>query len=176
MQPSFMVGHPIEDELALKFKLSGSNGAIHFPSQSVLLRLDDLRIADLTVFRGEAFVRVLSQDKFMILSIAFASFEFDIVWCPTTAWHSDEELFDPGDEGSHSVFNFIMLDGDHIVRGIRSATIDWPVARAIQRAQKELMAKEIDEAEMTADYIALFRKYPKTIPMEVFHEICALGD
>jgi hypothetical protein len=170
-----MVGQPLDDDFASKFKRSGSSGAINLENQSVLLCLSDFKPTDLKEFEGPAELRVSRQKHFAIISVVFETFSFDIIWSPQIAKLSGEEIYDPGEEYCHPVFNFILLDEGYVVRGIRVATIDWPVAQAIQRAQQDLMQQDVNEDRSMIALQVLFSKYPNGLPLEVFHEYCALG-
>jgi hypothetical protein len=158
------------------FFATGTSGAINIPGQIVTMVLEDYQAKDLDAFYDIANFRVALCKTFMIVSPSFKGFNFDIVWSPAIAKSTGEPIL-PADAGqTHLLFNFVLADGLHYVRGIRSASIAPNCGAALYRAQHELMNKNITEMDVYTEMTLLFSKYPNGFPSNFFHEICALGD
>lgn len=158
------------------FFAAGTSGAINLPGQTVTMVLEDYRPEDRKAFLGMANFRIALCNTFMLVSPSFAGFNFDIVWSPAIAKRTGEPLtpMDAGD--GHLLFHFILADGLHMVRGIRSATIAPNCGTALHRAQNTLMSRDISDTDVYAEMALLFSRYQKGFPDGFFHEVCALGD
>ena len=175
-QPTIIkVGDPLPQHIREVFFATGTSGAVSIPDQMVTMVLEDYKKEDLEAFYGIANFRVSLRKNFMIISPAFSGFNFDIVWSPVIAKNIGEPVL-PADAGdSHMVFNFVLVDGLHYVRGIRTATIAPNCAQALYRAQNTLMNKDVSEIDVLTEMTLLFADYPKGFPTGFFHEVCPLG-
>lgn len=170
------IGDPLPDTMREAFFASGTSGAINIPGQTITMVLSDYSPKDREAFRGIANFRVARCKTFMIVSPAFRSFNFDIVWSPAIARQSGEPVLPEDARSSHLLFNFVLADGLHRVRAIRSATIAPNCGEALCRAQREPMAEDISDMDVHAEMAVLFSRYPQGFPSNFFHEVCALGD
>lgn len=170
-------GKPLPEALTLKMpKDAATTGAVHLPGQMILMTLADYRRSDRDEFLGPARFRVSRQRSFMMLSPAFKTFSFDIIWSPAIARESDEPAPEAMNDKDHLAFTFVLLDGAGIVRGIRVATLSPACGAAMHRAREELMAANVTRADMNREMQDLFARHPRGFPDIMFHETCNLGD
>jgi len=154
----------------------GTGSAIDLPRQMIVMQLADYRKDDLTSFEGPARFRVGLGQNFLLISPMFRGLSFDIIWSPVIARRTGEPDMEKPAAAEHMAFNFILVDGAQIVRGIRLATISPDVATAIWRARGELKSRTVTASALEAEMIALFSRYPRGIPETFFHDACDFGD
>ena len=171
-----LVGEKIPEDIGRVFALTGSSGAISLPHQLVTMVLHDYRLSDEEAFQAPASFRVALCKSFLLISPSFPNFNFDIVWSPLIAKLNGEPELPRPSPTDHMVFNFVLADGQQVIRSIRTATISPECGQALWRAQQTLMAAEFTGEELQHEMIALFSQYPKGIPETFFHESCLLGD
>ena len=73
------------------------------------------------------------------------------------------------------MFNFVLVDGIHVVRGIRLATVSPDVTMALWQARSELLARAITAACVQSEMMEIFAQYPRGIPETFFHASCDFG-
>ncbi len=172
---SLLVGESLPEETRKVFARTGTGGAISLPHQSITMVLHDYRPQDGKAFQAPARFRVSLCKSFLLISPSFPGFNFDIVWSPLIAQLTGEPALERPSPTDHLVFSFILCDGNHIVRAIRTASISPDCSQALWRAQQHLMSLKLTGNELEAEMIALFQQYPRGIPENFFHETCHLG-
>lgn len=172
----YLLGAPLEKELSDAMNGSMSSGALIMPSQTVLTKLMDYTPRDKVSFTGSARFRVMRAKNFLLVSLLAGGLNFDLVWSPITARRTGEPLIGEPAKKDHMLMNFILVDNLNIVRAIRQSTISPQCSRAIWRAQNELMAQPVSEVGQHSEMMALFGRFPTSIPDALFHEVCDLGD
>jgi len=173
---SITLNAPLPEEMGGGLLQAGATTLISLPQHLLIMGLADLRRSDVTTFEGPARFRVGVAKNFMIISPMYKGLSFDIIWSPVISKMSGEPQMKKPITGEHPLFNFILIDGNHIVRSIRTATISERVAMAIWRAQGELWRKEINAEALKAEMMDIFGRYPTGIPEGFFHEVCDFGD
>lgn len=177
MTLALMEGQPLPEALLLKMPGGATpSGAVDLPGQIVLMTLADYRRSDRSEFLGPARFRISRQRSFMMLSPAFKTFSFDIIWSPVIARESGEPEMQGVDRGDHLAFTFVLLDGEGVIRGIRMATLSPACSQAMYRARRELMAEDVTRDDMNTEMRSLFARHPRGFPDVMFHETCDLGD
>ncbi len=171
-----LVGETLPAETRNVFASTGTGGAINLPNQTITMVLHDFRPTDIESFEAPARFRVSLCKSFLLISPSFDGFNFDIVWSPLIAKMTGEPPLERPSPTTHLMFNFILADGDCVVRSIRSATISPDCGHALWRAQEQLMGSSYTGDELQSEMNTLFRQYPKGIPETFFHESCKLGD
>jgi hypothetical protein len=172
----FMVGQRLSGPRYEKLLGTGTSGAIDMPGQMVLLTLADFRPGDEKAFLGPARFRVAVAKTFLMVSPAFSSYNFDIVWTPATALATGEPALPEPKAGEHMLMTFVLLDGLMIVRGIRQSTISPACCCALWRGQRKLLAKTPSQEKSMAEMRSVFTRYPRGFEDGFFHESCAFGD
>ena len=173
--------HPLPDEIAAVLRSSGTGAMINLPRQLIILSLQDYRPADLADFEGSARFRVAALRTVLLISVSMGSLNFDIIWSPVIARETGEPLMEPPSPTAHPAFSFVLADAAQVARGIRMATISPACATALWRGQQDLLSRETQAGGFTSEMVmqeirALFGQFPRSVPDNVFHEICDLGD
>lgn len=170
------VGSRLAPEVRQVFQNTGTSGAISLPHQTITMVLGDYRPSDKTIFEAPARFRVALCKSFLLISPSFPEFNFDIIWSPLIARLNGEPTLERPSPTDHAVFNFILADGVHVVRAIRTSSISPACSLAMWRAQQTLMAASFTGDELKQEMNALFSQYQRGIPEMFFNETCALGD
>lgn len=157
------------------FEETGTGGVIDLESQTAIMALQDYRPQDEEAFHGMANFRIALCQTFLLISVSFSGYSFDMIWSPVIARMSDEDITPVDTSMGHMLFNFILTDGDHVIRAIRTATISPNCGAALARAQNELMQRDIDDIDVHAEIALLFAEHPGGFPHSFFDEICPLG-
>ena len=66
------------------------------------------------------------------------------------------------------MLNLVLVDGSHIVCGIRLATVSPDVTMALWRARSDLLARVITAANIQSEMTVIFGQYPHGIPETFF--------
>lgn len=173
-----LVDNPLPFEMRLRLAAlgGGTGGAVNVPQQTFTLLLADLTPSDIRAFRKPARLRVAKMKNFLLFSLAFSGFNFDMIWSSATAKATKEPGFTMERADAHPAFTFALVDPRFVVRALRVATLSPQVGVAIERAQRELIAEDPQPEAINLEVAALFARYPGALPDEIFHEICFLGD
>lgn len=158
------------------FTETGTGGVLDLESQSITMVLDDYRPQDEEAFNGMANFRIALCKTFLMVSVSFSRFSFDLIWSPVIAKLADEDITPVDASMGHMLFNFILADSDHVIRAIRTATISPNCGAALARAQNALMQRDIEDLDVHAEIALLYADHPQGFPHTFFDEICALGD
>lgn len=172
----YTIGQPLPLNKSEDFINHGTAASINMPTKTICMVLDEFEPKDLIAFEGMANFSIALCKNFMLITINFKGYCFDVIWSPVMAKASGEPLLSRQSTDGHLLFNFILADRKHVIRGIRSATIAPNCAAALHKAQKELMSREITELDVDVEMTLLFTQYAGAIPQNFYHEVCALGD
>lgn len=172
------VDAPLPPELgaALAPVLGSIGAAMRLADRMFFLKLDRVSAEDLAAFRGPAELGIARMESFLVLTPRFRSFNFDMIWSPAIAARTSEPLLEPVCGDLHPVLNFVLIDDGGIVRGLRAASISPQAWNAIVRAQAELVEMAPDQDRVMRDVTEMCRKWPASLPPEIFHEIAPFGE
>ena len=155
--------------------VSGSGTVINLPYKLIIVALTDYKSGDMTSFNGPARFRVGQAQNFLLISPMFRGLSFDVVWSPFIAKMAGEPVMDRPSASDQMMFNFVLVDGIHVVRGIRLATVSPDVTMALWQARSELLARAITAACVQSEMMEIFAQYPRGIPETFFHASCDFG-
>ena len=172
---TLILGQRLPPKIAEVVSATGSGTAINLPYRQIVVALTDYRPENLTSFNGPARFRVGLARNFLLISPKFHGLNFDIVWSPLIARMVGEPEMDRPSASDKMMFNFVLVDGTHIVRGIRVATVSPDVTMALWRARSELLARAVTAASIQSEMTEIFDQYPHSIPETFFNASCDLG-
>ena len=170
------LGQRLPPKIVEAVSATGSGTVINLPYKLIVVALTDFRPEDLTSFNGPARFRVGLARNFLLISPTFRGLSFDIVWSPLIAKMAGEPEMDRPSVSDQMMFNFVLVDGLHIVRGIRLATVSPDVAMVLWRAKSELSVRAITAASVRSEMMGIFDQYPRSIPETFFDAACDFGD
>ena len=148
---TLILGQRLPPKIAEVVSATGSGTAINLPYKQIVMALTDYKPEDLTSFNGPARFRVGLARNFLLISPKFRGLNCDIVWSPLIARMVGEPAMDRPSASDQMMFNFVLVDGTHIVRGIRLATISPDVTMALWQASSELLARAITAASIQSE-------------------------
>lgn len=172
----FFLGRPLPRPYADALALGGTGAMVNLPEQLVICGLSDYRDEDALEFRGPAQFRVGVAENFLLLSLAFRTIHFDIVWSPIIAQRTGEPSMVEPDAAQHMLMTFILGDDCQVVRTLRQATISPDCTKAIWAGQRDLSYRATSASALEVEMMKLFTTYQGRIPDGFFHASCALGD
>ena len=166
---TLILGQRLPPKIPEVVSATGSGTAINLPYKQIVMALTDYKPEDLTSFNGPARFRVGLARNFLLISPKFRGLNCDIVWSPLIARMVGEPVIDRPSASDQMMFNFVLVDGIHIVRGIRLAMISSDVTMALWQASSELLARAITAASIQSEMTEIFDQYPRGIPETFFH-------
>ena len=172
---TFILGQRLPQRVAEVVFATGSGTAINLPYKLIVFALTDYKPEDLTSFNGPARFRVGLARNFLLISPKFRGLNCDIVWSPLIARKVGEPVMDRPSASDQMTFNFVLVDGIHVVRGIRLATVSPDVTMALWQARSELLARAITAASIQSEMTEIFDQYPHGIPDTFFNASCDFG-
>lgn len=170
-------GQTLPPELLIQMRnLPPMGGTSNFETQEIFFNVPHPSEGELADLNGPATIRIGDFGSFMLFSAHFGALVFDLLWLPTIAKTSGHPGLAEIEDGKHMVMSYVTIDEYCVVRNMRMGTLSPECSSFIARLQRELMSRDITDAQIQRDMNRLFDRFPGLIPDEVFNVTCQIGD